>query len=353
MPARRKKQTPFENPEIPAPLTSTAPRFPRKVRRRVSSGGDRHGRTRIVIGMLSSGFAALLFLQGSGGMRGPLRAQPARFGTGMPAASFDIYEPYGGGFDDARLNASLGSFVTYDSRVSETLGNIRTFSVPVIIPLEATIGRFFMGGSFEYAVREYRQEGRNENVEGPRYLSGHGGFHFFRNGPLRLEFRETVNAPIAKNDGRFDAPREAWLNSGGYRFDSELSGRYMFDRADIRLGVGHRWNMARENYDPGETILANLTFGYGLGSYSHSQGTHPVTVLAGITTRYNYADKLDGDNLPGTEYGTVFFAPGLQLSSQSLRLQAMVEVPIHNIKPEDESYTEEVRANVGLKYYIY
>ncbi|MCR9144694.1 MAG: hypothetical protein NXI24_20820 [bacterium] len=284
---------------------------------------------------------------------GTLRAQPQRFGIGRPTTGFDIYEPYGNSFSGARLNASLGSHFSYDSRVSESLGNIRTFSVPVIIPLEATIGRFFMGGSFEYAVREYRQEGRNENVEGPRYLSAHGGFNFFRNGPLRVEFRETVNAPIARDNGRFDAPREAWLNSGGYRFDSELSSRYLFDRADIRVGVGHRWRMARENYNPGETILANVTFGYGLGSYSHSQGTHPLTVLAGISTRYNYADKLDGDNITGTEYGTVFFAPGLQLATQSLRLQAMVEVPIHNIKPEEDSYSEEVRANVGLKYYIY
>lgn len=304
-------------------------------------------RNRRVASLLVAGVFAIAFFPGA------LQAQPTQFGTGLPATSFDVYQPYGAGFNSARLNASVGSFFAYDSRVSETLGNIRTFSIPVIIPLEATIGRFFMGGSFEYAVREYRQEGRSENVEGPRYLSAHGGFNFLRNGPLRLQFRETVNAPIARNDGRFDAPREAWLNSGGYRFDSELTTRYMFDRADIRVGVGHRWKMARENYDPGETILANITFGYGLGSYSHSQETHPVTVLAGFTTRYNYADKLDGDNLSGTEYGTVFFAPGLQLSSQSLRLQAMVEVPIHNIKTEDDSYTEEVRANVGLKYYIY
>ena len=283
----------------------------------------------------------------------PLGAQPARFGGGLAGNSFDVYEPYGSRFSDATLNASLGSNFSYDSRVSDSLGNIRTFSVPVIIPLEATIGRFFMGGSFEYAVREYRQEGRRENIEGPRYLTAHTGFDFFRNGPLRLQFKESFNAPIARDDGRFEAPREAWLNSGGYRFDSELSGRYMFDRADLRVGVGHRWDRARENYDPGATILANITFGFGHGSYSHSQDAHPVTLLAGISSRYHYADKEDGDNISGTEYGTVFFAPGLQLSSQSLRLQAMVEVPIHNIRPEDDSYTEEVRANVGLKYYLY
>lgn len=283
-----------------------------------------------------------------------LNAQPAQLGSfgGPGGLGLGLSGP-GDPLTGARLNGLVGSVVAYDSRVSDSLGNIRTFSVPVIIPLEATIGRFFMGGSFEYAVRQYRFEGRDENVEGARYLSAHGGFQFFRNGPLRLEFRETVNAPIADQGGRFDAPREAWLNSGGYRFDSELESRYLFDRADIRLGLGHRWSLARENYDPGETIMANLTFGYGLGSYSHTTGNHPVTVLAGISSRYRYADKLDGDNISGTEYGTVFFAPGLQLSSQSLRLQAMVEVPIANIKPDDESYAEEVRANVGLKYYIY
>lgn len=325
-------------------------------RRTVSGGtipGRRVARARIQQAWprrLAGGVFASLLLGGWSA----LAAQPAQLGSfGTPGGLGLGFSSPGDPLSDARLSGLVGSVMAYDSRISESLGNIRTFSVPVIIPLEATIGRFFMGGSFEYAVRQYRFEGRDENVEGARYLSAHGGFQFFRNGPLRLEFRETVNAPIAEQGGRFDAPREAWLNSGGYRFDSELESRYLFDRADIRVGLGHRWNLARENYDPGETIMANLTFGYGLGSYSHTAGTHPVTVLAGISSRYRYADKLDGDAIPGTEYGTVFFAPGLQLSSQSLRLQAMVEVPITNIKPEDESYAEEVRANVGLKYYIY
>jgi hypothetical protein len=298
--------------------------------------------------------ARLLALCGAALAAVPLVGQPsASSGYGLPGYAFEVYEPYGSQPSTFGLYSSLGSTFAYDSRVSDSLGSIRTFSVPVIIPLEATIGRFFMGGSFEYAVREYRQAGRKEAVQGPRYLSTHAGFDFFRNGPLRLQFSETVNVPIARDDGRFDAPREAWLNSGSYRFDSDLGARYLFERADLRVGIGHQWNLERQGYDPGETILANITFGYGFGSYSQSQASHPITVLAGITTRYNYADTVDGERVDGTEYGTVFFAPGLQLSSQSLRLQAMVEVPIYNIKPDDDSYTEEVRANVGLKYYLY
>ena len=281
-------------------------------------------------------------------MAGALPAQDplsVRASDTRPANSFFSGPGYG-------FSGLFGSQFSYDSRVSESLGNIRTFSVPVIIPLEATIGRFYMGGAFEYAVREYRQAGRNERVQGPRYLSAHGGFQFFSQGRFRLEARETVNAPIAEDDGRFEAPREAWLNSGGYRIDSDVTAKYIFDRADLRAGVGHQWRLAREDYDPGETILASMSFGYGFGNFSTAADSYPVTMLMGVTSRYNYADKEGGNRISGTEYGTVFFAPGLQLSSRSMRFQAMVEVPIYNVRPEDESYTEEVRANFGLKYYL-
>ena len=247
----------------------------------------------------------------------------------------------------------VGSNFQFESRASDSLGNVRTFSIPVTLPLEVSVGRFYMGGQFEYAVSQYRQAGVKQSVEGARYASPIAGFHFFRRGRFRLQARETVNIPIAEDEGRFEAPRNAWLNSGGYRFDSDVEARYLFRRSHMRFGVGHQWRQERDDYDPGETALAHLSYGYGIGGASRGgPEPYPVTVLAGVGARYNYADTDLGEEVVGTEYGTVFFAPGLQISSQSLSVQAIVEVPVYNIKPEDDSYEEEVRANFGLRYYF-
>lgn len=295
--------------------------------------------------------ALLAPLSISGGGEAMLLAQV----PGEPAGAFAGGS--GSSFWNAGMHGLLGTRFGYSSVRSDALGNVRTYSLPVIMPLEVTMlgDRLRLGGSFEYAMREYREGGRKQNVAGPRFGGLDLGMRWFGNRNWRLETDQSFYAGLSRGDrGELDGPEFAHLNSEAYRIDNDATLRYNFDRSrsDLRLGLGHRWRIADDEYNPGETVMANLSYGYGFGGYSSAAAGYPVTMLVGVGARYNYADERNGERVLGTEYGTVFVAPGLQISNRSLQLQAMVEVPIEHIKPEDESFEEEVRASLGMKYYL-
>ncbi len=237
-------------------------------------------------------------------------------------------------------------------QLSNASGEIRSFSIPVILPMELSLGRLYLGGSVDYAMKEYRSTaGQVQRVEGPGYLGVGGRFVALDTGRVRLEITESVNAPVSKNDTA-NLPAQAWLNTG-YRLDSGVNFSYLINRAQIQVGAGYRLNLARNDYNMGDELTAALRFGYGFGSYSeYQQNKWPMNVFLGITSHYNYADLYKKDQVIGTEYGTVFFAPGLQLSNRSVIFQASVEMPIRHLTPTENSYQDRIRGNIGMKYYL-
>lgn len=250
------------------------------------------------------------------------------------------------------VSGLAGGQVAYDQIGSDEFGDLRTYSIPIILPLEVTLGRLQMGAAFEYAVREYRVDGRRQTEQGPRFATVTGQFNALRNRRWQVSLYEGVNLAIGRRQGEIEGPETARLVNETYRLDTGAEIRYFFDRSDLRLGMGHSYRSARGDYDPGEAVFGSLSFGLGLGAYSPEAAAYPVTMLVGLGARYNYFDRSQGDRVVGTEYGAVFVAPGLEIASRSLNLQAMVEFPVQRLKPEEQSLEQEVRANFGMKYYL-
>ncbi len=246
----------------------------------------------------------------------------------------------------------LGSAVQFSSVADQSGGDTRSYSIPIILPLEIQLGRFYMGGAFEYAVQEYRSAEGSSSVQGPRLAGLLLGYELYNRGAWRLSWQNASYTSVTRDRGALEGPEYAWFANERYRIDNEVYLRYRLERADLRFGLGHQWRTERDGYDRGETALASLAFGFGFGNFSPAIQEFETTVLLGVNARYNYADENDGARVAGTEYGTVFVAPGLQIATQALSLQAMVEVPVQHVRPESESSQEELRANFGLRYYL-
>ncbi|MBX7058538.1 MAG: hypothetical protein K1X75_10775 [Leptospirales bacterium] len=256
-----------------------------------------------------------------------------------PTRSWGVGGLLGGGLNYSALNDAAG-------------GEVRSYSIPVILPLEVSLGRLYMGGAFEYAVQEYRSAAGSSNAEGPHYAGLLLGYQLFHEGRWQIEWNNRTFANIANENGQLNGPEYAWLANERYRLDNELAVRYQRERANVRMGLAHNLRTERDGYDPGETSLASLAFGYGFGDYSPEARDYQLTVLLGVNARYNFADRKDNARVAGTEYGTVFVAPGLQIATRTLSLQAMVEVPVQQLQPDEQSIREELRANFGMRYYL-
>jgi hypothetical protein len=231
----------------------------------------------------------------------------------------------------------------YERRTSDQ--SIRAYTVPVFLPLEATLGRFYLTGSLEYARRE--MEGATEaSSEGLNFVNMEGRFRAIDSRNLRLTFMEIAGVSTAR--GSSSLPPESRL-ADGYRFDSAMSLQYRIERLSFELKGGQIANRTRGDFRPGDIRSGGLSMGFGLGAYNNE--AWPVNLVLGVTSQFYGADRFAGEDLPGTEYGTVFFSPGLMLSGKSLALRAGLDFPIRHLGAED-AYRDKVRANIGLRYFL-
>ena len=241
------------------------------------------------------------------------------------------------------------------------------FRIPFILPLEATIGRYQLGPDAS-ARSIISAPGRNDRI------FAHGSeqdekYHIYT--PLtgeqtgrkryKIEFVESVE--IARHQHLKE--RDPTLVPGGayrpaYNLGTGVAFSYLRESTWFRFGVSHVLGTGYdEDWNPENSISAALVLGYGLGK--GKRDSRPVHFTLGITSTVFYSsDTISSRARNNTEYGAVFFAPGLQLSGKSVVFQAHVEVPIHQVRkpgvdPEtlDPSLRDEMRANIGMKYYIH
>ena len=254
--------------------------------------------------------------------------------------------------DKSRLNKTFGSDFQYSQVISPEY-NMRFFAIPVIFPLEAAFNRLRLGSSLEYVRNEYKSNSEQGIVEGPSYISLDSSYKVLKSRSYKLEFAESINVSLGKN-GDENTPYKARLNTGGYILDSSLTFSYFMKRSYLKLDIEHNWRLHRKEYNPGETIAAALSFGYGFGG-SSLLGNRPLYVMLGFTSRYNYADRLNQEIVTGTEYGTIFITPGLRYKNKTLNFWANIELPVRQLKivEEEETYRDRIRGNIGMQYYMW
>ncbi len=254
--------------------------------------------------------------------------------------------------DAPRFSASpAGGDMRYTQLRSDDR-SVNAFSVPVILPLEANLGRLSLGSTMEYVRKEYRDEVDSRTVEGPGYFSLDGRFRAFESGRYRLEFLESVNVPVSREREQ-NLPPEAWLSTGGYVLDSGLNFSYLAQRTQVSLGLQHSWKLPHRDYNPGESIRASVVFGFGFGQVGASAlaDRWPVALTVGVTSYYTYADRLNREILVDSERGAVYFAPGITYSGSSLNLWADVEIPFHQLRATEAGFEERLRGRIGLRYF--
>lgn len=247
--------------------------------------------------------------------------------------------------------------------------NSGSFTIPFMVPLEATIGRFQLGSDSSLNAR-ISTPGLNDPIYRNGTVAGRVGFYApISSGKTKrysVDLMEAVTVDPASGSREVD-PR---LLPGGslrpnYSIDTGIAFSYLLESAWFRLGISHviDMEMAEEEL-PENSVNASIIMGYGFGKGSSIR--KPIHFTVGITSTYYYSPEYamtdENRNLASSEYGTVFFAPGLQLSGSSMVFQAHLELPIHQIRNgstkqiETESLNpsvrDEMRANIGMKYYL-
>lgn len=254
------------------------------------------------------------------------------------------------GFSSFR--SPVGGGIEY-STVKGPTTSVESYSVPLIVPLEATIGDFYLGGAVEYRHSQYSsQTGQKKTIETSSFRFA-TTYKAVSSRKYSIAIHESLSVPLQRKSFQYGIPPEAMINTGGVRLDSAMTISYFMKDSWMQVGVGHELDLnQKELYRRGDLVSARLTLGYGLAKPAASSA--PLDLLLGVSSHYDMADRYRGNTIGGTEYGTVFFTPGLQLSGRSMSIQAMIEYPIHHIQPASESNTiqEGVRANFGMKYYL-
>lgn len=252
-------------------------------------------------------------------------------------------------FVENKTIPGLESGMRYSSQSREG-ASIRSFSIPIALPLEASSGNFLFKGAINYTKKEYERGDLKESVEGASHLNVGGKFRAINDRNYKLTVSETINVPLQTNKNA-DLPPEAWLHSGNYGIDSGLSFTYFFQRSSLKFDLEHNWNFARNDFEKGESFKAAIILGYGIGNSLSPANYKPVELLLGITSRYSYPDRYKSEELAGTETNTLFISPGLQLSSSAVDFWASFEVPIkHQQAPT--STKEGPRGSIGIKYQL-
>lgn len=246
----------------------------------------------------------------------------------------------------AQTPARIGGAMAYSER---QIGSqfIRDYTFPVYLPLEATLGRLYLTGSMEYARKSAEMGGQAVHAEGVNFLNMEGRFRAIDAGGLQLTLSEVAGYSAARPDPTL--PPEARLLDG-YRMSTGLSLAYRFEHLNMEMRGQHTLHRPRSDFRPGDVWTGGVSMGYGFGAYD-GHGW-PVNVQLGMTGRQYHADRLDGEEIAGSRYGTLFFSPALMFYGRSFLFEAGLDFPVRHMSAEDSIYRDRVRANIGLKYYL-
>ena len=228
--------------------------------------------------------------------------------------------------------------------------DLKSFSIPIALPLETTINDLRLHSSIQYTQNEYRINNKTGTVKGASYLSIGGDFHPLKSDDFQLFFSESISIPLDKRSHE-DVPREAWLNHGGYKIDTQLSFSYFFQRSSLKFSIEHIWNLAKNDFNKGETLKASIIFGYGLESLTPANYNH-FGLSLGLKSKYQYKDQISNEVVPNTEYGTLFLSPGLSFLTDSLVIKAHVDVPVKKFRGGDNSFDFGTQGSIGIEYHI-
>jgi len=200
----------------------------------------------------------------------------------------------------------------------------------ITTPLELVIGRFYLGDG-TLLLSSYSAGGRNLPGSRRSEILSHTNLNGIKIIPESIE-----NA--APDLARGDSIRFQTIS------DKSSFGIDLLSLKSLQIG----------NYKYGDTLLGSFTMEYNLNRENLHSSTLPVNLLFGITSIYSTPERKDLVKVSGTEYGTVFFVPGLQISGKSVIFQAMFELPVYRINPENAIYhQQDMRANFGMKYILH
>lgn len=246
----------------------------------------------------------------------------------------------------AQTPGRVGGAVSYSER---QIGSqfVRDYTFPVYLPLEATLGRLYLTGSLEYARKTAEMGGQSVHEEGVNFLNMEGRFRAIDAGGLQLTLSEVAGYSAAKPDPTL--PPEARLLDG-YRLSTGMSLAYRLEHLNMELRGLHTAHRPRSEFRPGDVWTGGLSMGYGFGEYD-GHGW-PVNLQLGLTGRQYHADRLQGEEIAGSRYGTLFVSPALMFYGRSFLFEAGLDFPVRHLGAEDSIYRDRVRANIGLKYYL-
>ena len=223
------------------------------------------------------------------------------------------------------------------------------FTFPVRMPLEASLGSMYIGSAVEF--RNVAEHGpvvsREAMLLTPYFHRFYAGARGFVSGPLQLRYQASAlsafdpSPGLQQNPGRI--PQEQILES-----DVEVA--YTMERAQLRMGLSHRWFFLDGLESDSELWTARMILAYGLGHYSGETESYPMSMLVGLTSHYVLREEETTDEV--RDYNTMFVTPGLEIQTRAFSLQATVEVPITAHRTEPDRYTENVRATLGVRYLI-
>lgn len=245
------------------------------------------------------------------------------------------------------IDGLVGGGVQYEERRSQDK-SVRTYAMPVFLPLEAGLGRLFLGSSLEYQRKELSDNIVQARNQGIGYVNMDARLRAIDAGKLKVGVSESAGIAAANRQDQAD-PAETRI-PGGYRLDSGLNFLYRLERFNLEMKGNYLYYKTRSEFRPGDVRSGGLALGYGFGGYNGEYA--PVNLMLGFSSRFYEPDRLSGEEMRGTEYGTIFFSPGLILSGKSIMFRAGVDVPVRHMGPEDQGYRDRVRANIGLKYYF-
>ncbi|MDH5655682.1 MAG: hypothetical protein OEZ34_07230 [Spirochaetia bacterium] len=203
---------------------------------------------------------------------------------------------------------------------------LENFGFIHIIPLEAIIGRLYLGSQKTPILSSYMEQGKNSFIKPEAIQNDISGI--LPAGSLRLP------------DSHLHRQRTIKIYRVSY--DSIFS-------IDLYQIKSHD-SIGNSRY--GDKLFGSITMGYSFGK-NHFQGHAPVNLLFGISSIYSTTERKDLVEILGTDYGTVFFVPGLQISRESVIFQAMLELPVYRMNPENAIYQQQdLKANIGMKYIL-
>ncbi|MCB1320785.1 MAG: hypothetical protein KDK34_11065 [Leptospiraceae bacterium] len=242
----------------------------------------------------------------------------------------------------------------------DNLSTWTSFSVPIRMPMEASIGSFYIYQSTEYALHAVtRAPDQAGTFRTPEYYRLTAGMPVLQSGNWRLVVQESILSVMTPDHTPESLPPvdtyQYGNDSGVYAVDSSLQLKYQLERSELRLGLTQRnYLLSHGLYRPGDLLSGEITLAYGLGDYSLATESYPYSLLFGLTSHYQKPERWNGEEkeIADRGLGTLFFKPGVEVHTPSVSLQATLEMPIVHYRPEPDSYAENIRATLGVRYTI-